>query len=399
MLSWTVFDFNTHWEDFLPHWKHPTVQSLVDERMTRYTSQRRCVPDYVKGSPLWLYHDDRDHYWEDKIAQKTQKYIKETNVRGKYNASLMHRGLAVSSTMTNMNKKVLKNSHLYMGMEYYGVIYQGELNGQVYVGQHVGMDVEKRWRGHEKPSSGCIKFRNAIQKYGKDKVVWSIIAYCKVGGQDRLDAMERYFIKKRNSLSPNGYNLEKGGRGGVPSDETKQKLSEAGKKRFQDPEAREKQSEKIKSFLEANPGVVPIFMERMKNWRENNPEAVEESRKNLVEYWDNPEVRERQSEMQKARWENPEAREKQSETQKKRFQDNPETFKRGEDHYLFGKMGAEHPNSKKVHQYSLDGDIFIKEWDCATVVERQIGIHHSDITAVCKGRRKSSGGFVWRYAN
>jgi GIY-YIG catalytic domain len=149
--------------------------------------------------------------------------------------------------------KRLRELSAIKNMNYFGVIYQGELNGKLYVGQHVGMDVEVRWKEHVKPSSGCIKFRNAIQKHGKDKVVWSIIAYCKVSGQNRLNAMERYFIKKKKSLSPNGYNLTKGGHGGLRCEETKQKMSEAATKKFQNTDAREKAREATKKHYAENP--------------------------------------------------------------------------------------------------------------------------------------------------
>lgn len=47
--------------------------------------------------------------------------------------------------------------------------------------------------------------------------------------QEELDEWEKYFIKFYNTLSPNGYNLEKGGRGGVPSEESRRKMSESKK--------------------------------------------------------------------------------------------------------------------------------------------------------------------------
>ena len=47
--------------------------------------------------------------------------------------------------------------------------------------------------------------------------------------QEELDEWEQYYIKFYDTLYPNGYNLEEGGRGGVPSEETRRKLSEANK--------------------------------------------------------------------------------------------------------------------------------------------------------------------------
>ena len=52
--------------------------------------------------------------------------------------------------------------------------------------------------------------------------------------------------------------------------------------------------------------------------------------------------------------------------------------------------------SRKILQYSKSGE-FIKEWPSALEVKRVLGINNSHIIACCKGKRKSSGGFIWRY--
>lgn len=289
-------------------------------------------------------------------------------------------------------------------MEYYGVIYQGELKGNLYVGQHVNnskYSLEARWRDHAKPNSGCIKFRNAIQKHGKDKIVWSIIAYCKVGGQDRLDAMERYFIKKRNSLSPNGYNLEKGGHGGVPCEETKQKMSEAMTKRYEDPKEREKISEAMLIYYAENPEAREKNSESKLKYYAENPGAREKNSQAKLKYYaENPEARLKNSEAVKKYYaETPGAREKNSESKKNYFAENPEAVMRGENHPMFGRTGAEHPKSKKICQYERDGETFVKEWDSMADAYRDLGIHCTNIGDVCRGIQKTAGGFVWRYAD
>lgn len=47
-----------------------------------------------------------------------------------------------------------------------------------------------------------------------------------------------------------------------------------------------------------------------------------------------------------------------------------------------------------ILQFSKSGE-FIKEWPSLSEAYRQLGIQH--ICQCCKGRRKSAGGFVWRY--
>ena len=49
-----------------------------------------------------------------------------------------------------------------------------------------------------------------------------------------------------------------------------------------------------------------------------------------------------------------------------------------------------------LFQYSKSGE-FIREWPGALEVERVLGINNKNINSCCKGKRKSAGGFVWRY--
>lgn len=48
-----------------------------------------------------------------------------------------------------------------------------------------------------------------------------------------------------------------------------------------------------------------------------------------------------------------------------------------------------------VFQYTKSKE-FIKEWDCAETARRVTGINH--INDVCRGDRKTAGGFIWKYA-
>lgn len=65
--------------------------------------------------------------------------------------------------------------------------------------------------------------------------------------------------------------------------------------------------------------------------------------------------------------------------------------------YMCGRYGVLHPNSKPVLQLDLDGN-FIREWDCAADVERELGICASNIRNCCKGNIKSVGGYKWIYS-
>ena len=49
-----------------------------------------------------------------------------------------------------------------------------------------------------------------------------------------------------------------------------------------------------------------------------------------------------------------------------------------------------------VAQYNKNSE-FIKEWCSATEAAKSLGIQRANITTACTGKRKSAGGFVWKY--
>jgi hypothetical protein len=53
-------------------------------------------------------------------------------------------------------------------------------------------------------------------------------------------------------------------------------------------------------------------------------------------------------------------------------------------------------NSKGIWQYDLFGD-FIRAWLSATVAGAELGIDPSSISKCCNGKRKTAGGYTWKY--
>lgn len=54
--------------------------------------------------------------------------------------------------------------------------------------------------------------------------------------------------------------------------------------------------------------------------------------------------------------------------------------------------------TKKIIQINVDGTI-IKEWDSITDAEMKLKINHGKISMVCRGKRKTAGGYLWKYAD
>lgn len=121
----------------------------------------------------------------------------------------------------------------------YGVIYLliDGTNDKEYVGQTT-RTVEERFKEHANYNNSYID--NAIRAHGADMFVVAVLKEC--ANKEELDFWERYLIRSRNTIAPNGYNLTDGGEGGIPCDETRAKMSAALKGRPKSPETRAKLS-------------------------------------------------------------------------------------------------------------------------------------------------------------
>jgi group I intron endonuclease len=100
------------------------------------------------------------------------------------------------------------------------------VNGKVYIGQTWKL-IKYRFDAHKR-SKHCIKLYNAMEKHGRENFSIELITFCST--QETADYWEEYFIKKYDSINL-GYNLREGGSHGKTSEETKRKLSIAGKGR------------------------------------------------------------------------------------------------------------------------------------------------------------------------
>ena len=61
-------------------------------------------------------------------------------------------------------------------------------------------------------------------------------------------------------------------------------------------------------------------------------------------------------------------------------------------------QSEKHPNSKPILQFSKDGE-FIRKWNCAADVEREMNIYATNITACCKEIQKTAYGYKWGYVD
>ncbi len=83
------------------------------------------------------------------------------------------------------------------------------LNGKCYIGQSI--EIEHRFSKH-KSAKDDFYIHRAIRKYGIKNFSFEIIEECKV---EKLDERENFWIKEKNTLIPNGYNMVPGGSNGT----------------------------------------------------------------------------------------------------------------------------------------------------------------------------------------
>lgn len=119
-------------------------------------------------------------------------------------------------------------------------------SGTSYIGQTI-YKLSRRWRSHCHPKSGCRRLRNAIQKYGESEFRLTVLEKCET--LEQLNDREKFWIEALNTFSPNGYNLQKGGYNGIPSEETRIKMGAWQIGRTISPETRSKIAETSKKRI------------------------------------------------------------------------------------------------------------------------------------------------------
>ena len=64
--------------------------------------------------------------------------------------------------------------------------------------------------------------------------------------------------------------------------------------------------------------------------------------------------------------------------------------------HLKNTFGAEHPLSKPILQFSMDGKL-VRKWESAVDIKKELDFNNCHISSCCKGKRKTANGYIWRY--
>lgn len=255
-------------------------------------------------------------------------------------------------------------------------MYINKTNGKRYIGQTT--DFNRRHKEHLQVSFNSNRkeyntpIHRAIRKYGADNFEIVILEQ-NIATQEEMNELERFYIKKYNTLTKEyGYNISDGGSYGNP---LKGKTEEEVKK------IRDKCSKSMEGKMvgEKNPMYGKKWDEKrkaemsLKNSGENNPfygqHHSDETKVKISKY------RKGQSSPKKGKHLTEETKQKLREQ----------------------NMGENNPRAKKIGQYSKEG-VLIKVYGAISLVEKD-GFNSSSVARCCKGKLKTSGGFIWKYLN
>lgn len=238
-----------------------------------------------------------------------------------------------------------------------------KLTKKCYIGETKCKDVSRRWNQHKQTieiNKGCPALRDAVKKYGIDNFEFSVLIIC---FDDERFKYEIEYIKKYNSVVPNGYNITNGGEGGGFQGKT--------------------HTEEVKN----------IIKNKLKQ-----------------KYTDNPELKEQLSERNKIVMSNPEVREKikngilNSEKMKKMIQDkrigNYEQVKHTEEikNKISESLKKYHAtnNKIKIKQYDIDNNL-LNEYTSISDASMKTSIQRKLISLYLRGKTNIAGGFIWKY--
>lgn len=222
------------------------------------------------------------------------------------------------------------------------------------------------------------------------------------GFKEDVDAMERYFITLFDSF--NELNLESGGSIiKTCSNETRQKLSQASKAYWNCAMNKERRREILLEYW-SNPEV------HILRSGENSPlfgkKRTDEHKKKISDAnkrkWQNPEYRKEHLQYLSVNWEREwtdEERKKCSEKSKELWADPVYRSKHeGKNHHFYGKPASTFYQSKRVGQYNEEG-ILLNIYDSLTDASKAVGVcKHSIYAAVDKDGRKCKG-YIWKTLN
>jgi group I intron endonuclease len=261
-----------------------------------------------------------------------------------------------------------------------GYIYKitNQLSKKCYIGETKKSNPYLRWNEHKRKIEqgiGCPALQDAVKKYGIENFIFEVLIIC--FDEDRYK-LEIEYIKKYNSMAPNGYNLTKGGEGGgfhgkKHSQETIERIRMTSKQKYiEHPELKQQMSERQKIVMN-NEDVRNKIKEGMlasEKWKSLKQNMKLGNRKKLSE----------------------ETKNKIRESVKYYF--NEQTSDDKNIKILKHREIMANLSGVKIAQYDSE-NILLQTFISIKEAGRQTNISYKSISSVINGRTKTAGGFIW----
>lgn len=247
-----------------------------------------------------------------------------------------------------------------------------KITKKCYIGETKCKDVIWRWNQHKQKieiNKGCPALRDAVKKYGIDNFEFSVLIIC---FDDERFKHEIEYIKRYNSVAPNGYNLTNGGEGGgfqgkTHTEEVKNDIKNKLKQKYIDnPDLKKQMSERNKIIM-SNPEVRDKIKNGILN-SEKMKKVIEDKR--IGNYKQIKHTEERKTKI--------------SESLKKYHASNVKNE-------VNNKIGT------KIKQYDMNNNL-LNEYTSISNACRKTSIQRKLISLYLRGKTNIAGGFIWKYA-
>ena len=246
-------------------------------------------------------------------------------------------------------------------------------SGKSYIGQ-TSTDKQNREGKNGLYYKQCTAFYNAILKYGLENFQYEILE--KDLSLEEAKELEKFYINFYKTYLPeNGYNISRGGEGRLLYDYNQIIL---------DWNSGLSVSELISKYQCNNKTICKILnfygIEKGERTGRANEKKKEKRNEEIFRKWNRGFTVEQLS---------------------KEYNLCSETIgkilsKKGISGIDRIKRSAGKYHTKKIYQFSKEKE-YIGSYNSIQEAEKITGISHSNIIAVCNGRRKTAGGFIWKY--
>jgi group I intron endonuclease len=217
--------------------------------------------------------------------------------------------------------------------------------------------------GSHQKNNNCLYLKRAFNKYGLKNFKMILICIC---FDEDLNIFEEEYIKKYNTISPNGYNLREGGNNSNHHIDTKNKISDTLKYKYKE-------------------GLIKIV--------KNNKKHTEETKTKISNTLKGRKIENKlygntlsESNIEKLRNKSKE-RERSKDTNKK-ISDSLKKANKESKVKLTCK--------RKVYQYDLENNL-IESYNSLTEASEKYKVSKAAISRVCNGKSKTCKGFIWSF--